>query len=406
MAKVNAITVEHIGGLEALLKAGDEYDRFIESVPDMGGLFYARGWLGRIRANFDHPRKCPCFLFARKRSRLIGMAPLSIERKSWAHGNIRRLYFYGHWDGPLSNGHPGFIVPDEDNLEACVQAFLEYIVGPLAGDWDFLDLECFPQESTQLWLALTVVPRAKAVPEPLIGHVADLSEGYEAFLNNLPTSLKKDLRRRRRRLDESGLSVTFGHTGRLTPSQLSRVAEIHHARQETLRSKGFRRDSVFVDHETTAATFQSLLEYAADRGCARHYYVEINGEIAACEFCFAHRDTLVEYIPAFDDRYAKYALPKLLHLFLFEKESNDYRTRWVDMLRGTNRIKAEFASTLTRFLNVQAVNRKLRTAGFKRAWLEGARRVVAQTREASENFRQTREAMLDWLRLDAKPGSK
>lgn len=379
MAKVHEFTVERIDGIEGLHGVGREYDDLVRSAPDMKALFYSRGWLERIHPDFAGPRKRACFLLARQDGALVAVAPLHIETKDWSRAHLRRLYFYGHWDGPLSNGVPGFVIPNPNHFEPSVQAFLNFIVGPMSNEWDRLELAYFPQDSIQVWLALTGLPDAKAEAEDLVGHVADLSEGYACYYQALPRRLKHELRRRRRQLEKSGLDIEFARTDRFTPGQLSRAAAIHHARQEMLRSKGIRRDSVFMDRETTAATFRSLLEYAADHGFARHYYVKLNGEIAACQFCFAQGRTLIQYMPAFDPQYAKYAPFKQLQLYLFEREAKDFQTRWVNMLPGTNREKSEFAPTLTRYLNVESVNTHRRAARLKHTWLLTARELLNQT---------------------------
>ena len=369
IAKANEFTVERIDGIEHLCAVGPEYDRLVADAPDMKALFYSRGWLERIHQDFDGPRKRACFLLARENGKLVAVAPLHIETKDWSRAHVRRLYFYGHWDGTLSNGLPGFVIPDPHHFESSVRAFLDFITGPMRDDWDHLELAYFPQDSIQLWLALTELPDAKAEAEDLVGHIADLEPGYDHFYRALPRNLRQELRRRRRRLEDSGLDIRFGQTDRLTPSQLSRAAAIHHARQQCLRSKGIRRDSVFMDRERTAATFRSLLDYAADRGFARHYFVELDGELAACQFCFSHGRTLVQYMSAFDPQYAKYAPLKLLQLYLFQRETEDFQTRWVNMLPGTNRRKSEFAPNLTRYLNVAAVNTQSHMARLKHTWL-------------------------------------
>ena len=372
MAKSDKITVERFDSLDALLELGSEYEDFVAGAPDIGALFYSSGWLRRIAPEFEHPRKKVCFLIARRNGRLAGFAPLSIEQRSW--DRVRRLYFYGDYDSALYNGEPCFVVPNENDVEPCIQTFLHYVVEEMHDEWDQLDLTCFPIESIQLWIALTTVPEAQARPDDMVGHLADLRGGYEAFYAQvLSRGLKKDLRRRRRRLEESGVKFRFGSTDRLSSRQLSRVADIYRARQAALHARGVQRDPIFA--EGTEATLQILLDYAADRGCARHYYAEVDGHIAACELCFAHQGTLYEYVAAFDERYARFALPKLLHLYLYEREVSEFRTRWINMFRGTNRLKSEFAPIRIRYLNVEAVNTRHSMSKLKYVCLTGARKV-------------------------------
>jgi CelD/BcsL family acetyltransferase involved in cellulose biosynthesis len=177
-------------------------------------------------------------------------------------------------------------------------------------------------------------------------------------------------------LQSQSCRCAFSVSAELTPARLAEVAEIHRRRQASLRARARRRSSIF-ENPAEAAILRELLEWAARNGRSRHYWLDVDGRLAAFVLCFHRGATLFPYLMAFDPAYEPFAPTKHLYLYLFEHEADLCATRTVNLLPGLNLLKRQFATQTVGHLRWSATNRRRLASRLRCRWTRLARALKA-----------------------------
>src|SRR5690606_12212213 len=112
----------------------------------------------------------------------------------------------------------------------------------------------------------------------------DLCRSFDDFCDKLPRKPLSDIKRCRRKLNETGASVEVLEINALDDDLIEQLAQLHNARQNYHRSNGAKRYSLFERPRDNAA-FRDLLK--SDPAFTRHYLLKINGKIASFFLGFA-----------------------------------------------------------------------------------------------------------------------
>ncbi len=289
-------------------------------------------------------------------SRIVGIAPMMIERQRRAGVACRVLRFIG--DGSSETDHIDFLVaaPDEtsDTADAAIRRRL---LNALAGlQWDAAEFNQIPETSPTVaalhaWIGQLRLPRTVSVsPCP----VRRMPASFEALLATLPSRLRTSVRSARRRLAEAH-RLDFGLHDRADEldAALSALFANHASRWQRKGQPG-----VFTDLRKRAF-YEQLTPRLLERGWLRFFYLKLDGRIVAQQYCFALDRTVMLLQEGFDSTHEKDNVGNTLRSFVFEFLI-EQRASCYDFLAGSSRHKASWSDDIVNDLRIACARRSLR----------------------------------------------
>jgi CelD/BcsL family acetyltransferase involved in cellulose biosynthesis len=274
---------------------------------------------------------------------LIGIAPLMLARERRYGVPVRVLRYIG--DGSSETDHMSFLL--DRSAANAVRAVLFGAIGSLP--WDVACFNQMPEgaENTAAWLDYARLngwaPAIEQVPCPR----CNLPDGHDALLARMPPRFRTSLRSARRRLQEAH-QVEFGLHQRAEelPAALETLFRNHASRWQ---AKG--QGGVFVDarkREFYARLSPALLA----SGMLRFFYLKLDGEIVAQEYCFEHDGTVMLLQEGFDYRFADRNVGNALRGFVFEHLIAQ-GAKVYDFLAGVSRHKQNWSDSAPNDLRIE-----------------------------------------------------
>ena len=262
---------------------------------------------------------------------LAGLAPWTLTHHQYGPLRVDRLAFMG--SNYAYRTHQD-IVARLDDKEAVFAAFLDYLKTQ-AQSWDVLDLEGLSQDSI-VKPFLSHVPGRYGEKEPEICPYTSLPESWHAYeMQKLSANRRQQLRARLRHLERD-------HPGRVslgrvrTPDELrgamDALIELHRKRWHA------RGQTSSFDVESFVAFHRELAAVTLERDWLRLYWLKVDGEIIAVEYCFFYRGVLFDYQKAFDPAWDSYSPGQILFGHLI-RETIAEGGHELDMARGTYEYK-------------------------------------------------------------------
>ena len=192
---------------------------------------------------------------------------------------------------------------------------------PEAAEWLEAAWTCVTRRLDFMWLNqmrddAALVPFLQRV-EGVGRHVAaapyvDWSDwsDWEAYCRSRTKSHRKDLRRRRRRLEEQG-SVRLGFVS--SPDEIGETLDWMVAHKaEWLRSRGLRTRAGGIDSADALEFYRASIADARASGHLCLATLTLNGQVLAAELAFRYQGTVAGVLAAYDLAWDKYAPGKLL----------------------------------------------------------------------------------------------
>ena len=352
------IEVSLIQDIDELVTIRDEFDRFVtecgNAVP-----YCLTGWLESMLVVWCRGRKCYtkpdnlAFLIARDNDRMVGLAPFLVEQKRIEQLYLSRLYWLGDIDLPLlSVEEMDFLFIDNNYVEPCLRAFHHFLVNGRELDWDLLDLDKCVKSSSNLRYFAELFPKYDIVDNKVMSSKITLPGSFEEYLEQLPAKYRSDLRRCRKRLADNCSAIDFFSADNLSASILAEIVRLHRNRQQEHIQKGQDRYSLF-DDSNGAKSFQKILDWSAGNGIARHYWLEVDGQMIACALGFSFKKTYYGNLMAFDPSFKAYSPTKLLLLEIIKQEIEIHKTRSYDMGSGLNAVKKKLSTHFVPLVNIR-----------------------------------------------------
>lgn len=282
---------------------------------------------------------------AERQGRLVGIAPMMVQREGGLDRILRRLRFIG--DGTSETDHMNFIVHAAER-EAVLAALLPAIerIG-----WDVAYFSKMPESSANTvqlldyahghgWLMdsqLTPCPQRR------------MPQSYEELLRSLPSRLRTSIRSSRREL-AARHELEFGRYSDVgdIPTALQTLFRIHSGRWQAKGGAG-----VFVD-ERKRAFYAQLSRRLLDRGTLRFYYLKLDGEVVAQQFCFEHRGTVLLLQEGFDIEHSRHNVGNVLRAMVFEHLIAEGVSTY-DFLAGTSRHKQNWSDCAPNDIDLRAI---------------------------------------------------
>lgn len=159
----------------------------------------------------------------------------------------------------------------------------------------------------------------------------------DAWFQSLPAKVRQNYNRRRRLLSKEG-ELVFRQCGPDEPLRpiIDRLAE---AKRKWLTSQGLR-SSLIADDNAPLLAFVKVL---AEAGILRLFLLECGGQIVAGSINFVQRQTMMVYMPSYDQKYER-ASPGTLLMTDYIRWSIDHGAREIDFLCGDEEYKRKLAS--------------------------------------------------------------
>ncbi len=360
-----------VTSLDELSAFGPRYDAMLLSAGD-GGLFYQREWLSRVwpyyRARLGGTLS---FLIAEQGGNLVGLAPLALRTKDWAHARQRVLGFIGGtWD-ELDNWMPGFLFATREASEqvSIMQVFAETIARQR---WDLLELRLLRPSCPSPEVLRTHFSGLHAAPDRLTTPRACLEGGWVPYWAGRSKRLMRILARGRKRAAEDGLSVVHEVTPDVPEARRGEIETIHRARQAQLRESGRARSSPFEDINARQV-FWSLVDLASSRGQLRTHWLRLGDRTAGYVIALHHAGTTFGYLNAIDPSFERYHPGTVILAGMIEREATEHGVAVIDMMAGANLTKTLFATEELTLSNLSLVNPDQPLAGTKNLWIRVAR---------------------------------
>jgi len=363
------LSVQRISDPIAFAALRSEWDELLDS--SESGIFSSWQWLYPWFSRVGRNRELRIVTARDESGKLIGLMPLSLERRRLLGRAVRRLSFLG--DARVGSEYLGVVAPR--GLEAPVAAQIAASIRA-DGDWDVLDLRDLPEESP------TFAVFREAFREPDFGgrtwqraicpyQSFTPADTFERFLRG--TSRRDNYLRRRRWLEQqSGYRIEReGDPDRLT-LPLAEFFRLH-----SLRWEG---DSDGVAGSAVEGFHRDAVQLLAERGQVRFYTLKIGNRALASVYAIVHRRKFIFYQSGYDPQWRQKSVGLVLLGDTF-RDCIESGYQEYDFLRGTEPYKLEWATQQRRTMALRVFRK-----GGMGEWFDRAERAAAASRKIVQGF--------------------
>ena len=366
---------------KAIAEHGEAYDALISRQSGQRPPILRRSWMAGLWPAYVRQGSSLFFIAVMRGQAMVALMPLVCRTAPGRLPLVRKLQFFGQEAGALALVNfcadiP--VCPQENPLES-MQAIREFLFTRLPDRWDVIELRGFFHDSP-CRAAFEQVFCAQAGELSLPGFAADLPAEAESLSACFSKSTTRTLKKRLRRLHESGLHFEFSVFTRMDEDLFGEIASLHSSRQTELAMRGRKgRDSVF-DHPSLKAGLLLALVAQADVGALRIYMLRIEGNLAAVQLLFGHGAEACAWLTAMDSRYESFSPSRLLLDEMNRNEILLYGTRAIDHMPGATPFKQEMTNRRYDTMNYEVVNRARAGARVRYAVLAAGRRLRERIR--------------------------
>ncbi len=293
---------------------------------------YLRIWWEK-RGGGEWPNAELALVTARRAGRLVGIAPLF---KDTNREGQKRLLLLGSIE--ISDYLDLIVRPDD--LKEFLAGLLPFLADPQLGDWQVLDLyNLIDSSPTMSALGLAADHMGWGCHTEKLQHspYITLKGDWETYLAGIDKKQRHEIRRKMRRVEESGADVRWTMTSDPAALDADMQTFIDLMRQDPEKEAFFRRSDSMMDTmiETTRCAF--------DRGCLLLAFLEINGKKAAGYLCFDYLNRIWVYNSGIDRAYNEYS-PGWVLLGYLLKWANEQKRSEFDFMRGDEDYKYRFGA--------------------------------------------------------------
>lgn len=319
----------------------DRWGRLMQTAAD-ANTFLSHQWLYAWWCAY-RPRAKLRIVVAERMGRLCGIAPMMLTREGRLERVIQRVRFIG--DGTSETDHMNFIV-DRSDREGILRALLDE-VSKLP--WQVAHFSQMPERSEN---TIQLLQRAelegwfvdsRVVPCPRVL----LPANPDDLLRSLPSRLRTAIRSARRDLNSSH-KVEFGMT--TEPDELGSALQILY-RNHAGRWQAKGESGVFVDGRKRTF-YETLSRKLLDAGMLRFFYLRVDGEVIAQQYCFEFGGTVYLLQEGFDIAWSAKNVGNVLRAmvleFLIDRGSHVY-----DFLAGVTRHKRHWSNAIENDLHLR-----------------------------------------------------
>lgn len=311
--------MDEITSLAQLETLAPEWQQLWERCP-RATPFQTPAWLLAWWRHLGHGRLWS--LAYRREGRLAALAPLFVYTDA---DGCRRLLFLG----TSISDYLDLLADPAGEADAC-QVIWDYL-RQRSGEWDLVDW----QELSECSTGRRHAP-AEAVLEPCAEcPVVALPSTAEAFLDGLPSGLRRNVRRYREQLERTG-TITFETAGDCSVL-LAEFFRLHAERWAVSGEGGMVADGRMRRFHDDAA------RGLAACGLLRLHALRLNGEVAAVVYSFLAKGRAYSYLGGFSPDLAKFSPGTLILRYSMEQSILEGASEW-DFLRGREPYKYQWGA--------------------------------------------------------------
>jgi CelD/BcsL family acetyltransferase involved in cellulose biosynthesis len=310
-------------------------DRTVTHVPFLRHEYLTAWW--QTRGGGEWPQASLTLVSARQDGRLVGIAPLFHVADYQGRPTLLLL-------GSIEISDYLDLIVQKEDLAAFLSELLPFLASENLPPWEVLDLYNILDDSPTLDMLETAAQavgwrysRQQLQHSPYIC----LPGNWETYLASIDSKQRHEIRRKMRRLAESGLPsrwymVTEG-------DQLEQSIDAYMGLMAQDPDKARFLTPPMRDHMRLA------VHCAFDRGCLNLAFLEIDGHKAACYLSFDYLNRMWVYNSGIDFNFVQYSPGWVLlgHLLRWANENNIYE---FDFMRGDEKYKYRFGA-VDRFVN-------------------------------------------------------
>lgn len=242
-----------------------------------------------------------------------------------------------------------------DNISASHLQLLCNAVATMTG-WDTLHLSDLQEQTAFIdcldkALASSTLSRTKSTCSVI--HYINLGNDFNDYLAQLSSNQRKQIKRRRRRFEESGDTRFFvwPNTKDLEPA-FEQLTKLHLQRwSEKTGAGSFTSDSYLSFH-------RAVMEALQERDNLRLYCLEHNGVIMAVEYSYQWNNAIYSFQCGFNPEYQEYRPGQLLLNYSIENAIEE-NVRQYDLLKGDYDYKRSAAKEQRNTLRYNARQRNV-----------------------------------------------
>ncbi|MCK4478497.1 GNAT family N-acetyltransferase [Candidatus Bathyarchaeota archaeon] len=286
------------------------------------------------------------------KGKAIAVAPLMYSKYNFLHfGNLRKIEFIGSPQSDYNN----FIFLEKE--QECLKLFWDYLTDKHA-DWNFVELGDIPESATFVSLLRTMST------EELSGvHLdevitfscpyIDLPISIEMFLQRLSGNMRRNLRRRKKRLSEKYRVEVKTHSDFSSIEEaMDAFYELHQKRWETQDLPGVFAEKKLRDFHYDIARHFSKKEWLS------LYILTADDLPIAAIYSFNYKQKKYEYLTGFDPEYSKYGVANLLRMHVVE-ECIRKGLKEYDLMRGDETYKISWNAKSRKNLEFRLIRKGL-----------------------------------------------
>lgn len=278
--------------------------------------------------------------------RILALAPLMDSMYRLSIAKMRIIGFIG---APASD-YQSFILVGESASYA--RMILDYIKGL---PWDCIELKNIPNgsETAKELKTSSGKPLALKEREMDVCTFVPLPNTFDEYFQKLHKKMRHNLRQRERRL-RNKYKLEYRSHSQMNLTLKEAMETFFKLHQQRWQSKGYEgkfADPVFRNfHLDLARRFD-------ERGWLRLYFLTLDGEPVATDYCYQYGQKMYCYLTGFNPQYSEYGVGNItaLHSIGICIKSG---LREYDMLRGEHSYKDSWASLTRRTIEFSAARWK------------------------------------------------
>ena len=333
-AQVRRVTVERVCTDAALADLKEGWDA-LQMETSSPNPFLTWGWISAWWRQFGKGRRLE-ILTARNDGELIGIAPFYLEAVRLMGISFRRLSLLG--DEGVGSDHLDLI--SRKGLEETVAASVARFWRERGFDWDVVHFRGFAEASPSLSVFTDELGEGWVIQseEEEVCPYLPLDPTWDDYLNKLSGSMRYTIRRKIRNLEkEAKVELVMLEEAGPGRQGMERLIDLHQKRWNAQGgSAAFISESKIPFHRQTS-------DYFFEKGIARLFFLNVNGEAVASLYGFAMGGKFFYYQAGFDPSWGDRSVGMVLMAKSIQAAISQ-GWREFDFLRGPEGYKAHWTS--------------------------------------------------------------
>lgn len=340
------IKVDQLNDFSELEDLQDDWNQMLQRVRDRD-IFSTWEWLWCWWKHFGKGRTLK-ILIAQENTEILGIAPLMLSKYSFLHlGKLRKIELIGTPNSDYNN----FLLfkrPD-----TCLKTILNHLMKSTG--WDLLELRDVREGSVSA-TALKSIYKSGTQLKLKVGYLCpyiELPDSPKMYLNFLSRNMRKNLRRRMRRLSEKYKVEVKTHRDYNSVKDAMEIFFKLHLKRWGSNIGNFGSKAFRDFHLDIAEIFN-------EKGWLGMHFLTINDEPISAVYSFDYNQKKYGYSTGFDPEFGHYSPGNLLKMQVVQhcirKGYKEY-----DLTRDSEPYKANWATGVRRNLTVTMVKKGLFT---------------------------------------------